>query len=143
MSQHFLLSSRARTLTLASVTRMSDEEVERVFIRLRWQDNSGDPYCPHCGCTIVYACRGLAALRAGTAKPAKRISRSRAGRCLLSIRCRSEPTCSSTAAGALLLPHAPCFPLHAGTGSLRTRRWSEPDSNSRSHLRRYRCEAQE
>jgi hypothetical protein len=24
-----------------------------------------------------------------------------------------------------------------------TRRWSKPDSNSRSHLRRYRCEAQE
>jgi hypothetical protein len=28
-------------------------------------------------------------------------------------------------------------------GSLLTRRWSKPDSNSRSHLRRYRCEAQE
>jgi hypothetical protein len=29
------------------------------------------------------------------------------------------------------------------SGSHRTRRWSEPDSNSRSHLRRYRCEVQE
>ncbi len=43
MSQHFLLSSRARTLTLASVMRMSEEEVERVFIRLRWADNKGEP----------------------------------------------------------------------------------------------------
>jgi hypothetical protein len=26
--------------------RLSDEEVERVFIRLRWADNNGDAYCP-------------------------------------------------------------------------------------------------
>jgi hypothetical protein len=26
--------------------RMSDEEVERTFIRLRWQDNNAAPYCP-------------------------------------------------------------------------------------------------
>jgi transposase-like protein len=37
--------------------RMTDEEVERVFVRLRWADNNGDAYCPHCGCTIVYSCR--------------------------------------------------------------------------------------
>jgi transposase-like protein len=57
MAQHFLLTAAARTLTLASVARMSDEEAERVFIRLRWSDNSGDAYCPHCGCTIVYMAR--------------------------------------------------------------------------------------
>jgi transposase-like protein len=57
MSQHFLLTSAARTLSLASVARMSDEEAERVFVRLRWSDNDGDAYCPHCGCLIVYSCR--------------------------------------------------------------------------------------
>ena len=57
MPAHFLLTSAARTLTLASVARMSDEEAERVFVRLRWADNHGDAYCPHCGCLIVYACR--------------------------------------------------------------------------------------
>ena len=57
MSQHFLLSAAARTLPLASVVRMSDEEVERVFIRLRWADNGGNAYCPHCGCTTVYMAR--------------------------------------------------------------------------------------
>ena len=57
MTAHFLLTSAARTLTLASVARMSDEEAERVFVRLRWADNHGDAYCPHCGCLIVYACR--------------------------------------------------------------------------------------
>jgi transposase-like protein len=63
MSQRFLLSPRAKTLTLASVMRMSDEEVERVFIRLRWASNEGKPYCPRCGCTIVYGSRRKGALR--------------------------------------------------------------------------------
>src|SRR5271155_2453305 len=57
MASHFLLSSAARTLTLASVVRMSDEEVERVFIRLRWVDNKGEAFCPHCGCPTVYMAR--------------------------------------------------------------------------------------
>src|SRR6202030_916730 len=53
MSQHFLLSSRAKTLTLASVARMSDEEAEAVFRKIRWASNNGDPFCPKCGATIV------------------------------------------------------------------------------------------
>src|ERR1700740_837399 len=57
MAQHFLLTSAARTLSLASVMRMSDEEAERTFVRLRWSDNGGNAYCPHFGCTIVYSCR--------------------------------------------------------------------------------------
>ena len=57
MPQHFLLSSRARTLSLASVMRMSDAEAERTFVRLRWADSDGNAYCPHCGCAIVYSCR--------------------------------------------------------------------------------------
>jgi transposase-like protein len=50
-------SSRAKTLTLASVARMSDEETEAVFRKIRWASNNGDPFCPKCGCTIVYDCR--------------------------------------------------------------------------------------
>src|SRR6478672_12569493 len=57
MAQHFLLSAAARTLTLASVARMSDEEAERVFMRLRWADNGGNAYCSHCGCTTIYMAR--------------------------------------------------------------------------------------
>jgi transposase-like protein len=57
MSQHFLLSAAARTLTVAFVVRMPEEEVERTFVRLRWQDNEGNAYCPHCGCTTVYLAR--------------------------------------------------------------------------------------
>jgi Transposase zinc-ribbon domain len=57
MAQHFLLTSAAQTLSLASVARMSEEEAERVFVNLRWADNAGNAYCPHCGFTIVYSCR--------------------------------------------------------------------------------------
>src|ERR1700680_1248405 len=57
MSQHFLLSAAARTLTVAFVARMREEEVERPFARLRWADNGGGAYCPHCGCATVYSAR--------------------------------------------------------------------------------------
>src|SRR6266446_271861 len=63
MSQHFLLSAAAKTLTLGSVVRMSDSEVETTFIRLRWSDNNHEPYCPKCGGTIVYRSRRKGSLR--------------------------------------------------------------------------------
>jgi transposase-like protein len=37
--------------------RMSDEEAEQTFVKLRWSDNGGNAYCPHCGCPTVYSCR--------------------------------------------------------------------------------------
>src|SRR6266699_1217097 len=55
MSQHFLLSAAARTLSLADVARMSDEEAHARFVEIRWADNAGQPYCPKCGCVTVYA----------------------------------------------------------------------------------------
>ncbi len=55
MSQHFLLSAKARTLSLASVLRMTDAEAETTFRNLRWP--SGKPVCPHCECATVYECR--------------------------------------------------------------------------------------
>src|SRR6266581_3963933 len=63
MPQHFLLSSAAKSLTLGQVARMSDGEAERVFIRLRWSDNSGEAFCPKCGCTICYASRRKGCVR--------------------------------------------------------------------------------
>lgn len=33
---------------------MSDEEARATFRRIRWADNSGEPYCPRCGCVKVY-----------------------------------------------------------------------------------------
>jgi transposase-like protein len=63
MTQHFLLSSAAKSLTLGQVARMSDEEAERIFIRLRWQDNGGQPYCPKCGATTVWQSRRKGCVR--------------------------------------------------------------------------------
>ncbi len=57
MSQHFLLSSRAKTLNLASVFRMSDEAAEKAFRLVRWPDTDGEPVCPACGGVDAYDCR--------------------------------------------------------------------------------------
>lgn len=57
MSQHFLLSSRAKTLSLASVLRMSDEEAEATFTAIRWAHTNGKPVCAHCECPTVWDCR--------------------------------------------------------------------------------------
>jgi hypothetical protein len=54
MPQHFLLSSRARSLTLGQVLRLSDEEAHRKFVEIRFADNSGKPFCPRCGAVNVY-----------------------------------------------------------------------------------------
>lgn len=54
MSQHFLLSSKARSLSLAKVMRLSDEEAHATFKAIRWAGNGGEPFCPHCGCVAVY-----------------------------------------------------------------------------------------
>jgi transposase-like protein len=54
--QHFLLlSAAARTLSLVSVARMSDEEAHAKFCEIRWSDNGGKPYCPKCGNARVSA----------------------------------------------------------------------------------------
>jgi len=55
MSQHFLLSAAARTLSLSAVARMSEKEAHERFVAIRWADNDGKPYCPDCGCAKVYA----------------------------------------------------------------------------------------
>ena len=57
MAQHFLLSSRARSLSLASVMRMTDKEAEVMFAKVRWPETDGEPVCPSCGCLTVYECR--------------------------------------------------------------------------------------
>ncbi len=36
VSQHFLLSAKARTLSLSAVLRMTDQEAEAAFIRIGW-----------------------------------------------------------------------------------------------------------
>jgi transposase-like protein len=57
MPQHFLLSKAAKTLSLASVFRMSDAEAEATFKAVRWPDTQGEPVCPHCGGLDAYEAR--------------------------------------------------------------------------------------
>ncbi len=57
MAQHFLLSAKARTLSIGAVARMTDEAVETTFKAIRWADHDGSPHCPHCGSPTVYECR--------------------------------------------------------------------------------------
>jgi transposase-like protein len=57
MSSHFLLSARVRTLSLAQVMRLTDQEAEQAFMMVRWHVTSGKPGCPHCGSEIVWDCR--------------------------------------------------------------------------------------
>jgi len=54
MSQHFLLSTAARSLSLARVARMSEEEARDVFKQIRWSATGGEPFCPRCGCVGAY-----------------------------------------------------------------------------------------
>lgn len=68
MSQHFLLSPAAKTLSLVKVMRMSEEEARTAFRQIRWTETEGEPICPECGCVDhydlktrqVYKCKGCA-----------------------------------------------------------------------------------
>jgi len=57
MGQHFLLSRPAKSLTLAQVFRMTEEEAEAAFRSVRWADTNGAPVCPKCGGLNAYDCR--------------------------------------------------------------------------------------
>jgi len=54
MSQHFLLSSKARSLSLAQVMRLTDDEAYDTFKAIRWADTEGKPFCAACGGVVIY-----------------------------------------------------------------------------------------
>jgi transposase-like protein len=49
MAQHFLLSSKARELSMVKIMMMSDLEAFEVFKNVRWSSTNGEPVCPCCG----------------------------------------------------------------------------------------------
>jgi hypothetical protein len=59
MSQHFLLSKTARSLSLARVARLSDDEARKVFQNIRWASTNGEPVCPRCGCVAAGIARSF------------------------------------------------------------------------------------
>jgi transposase-like protein len=52
--QHFLLSAKARTLSLARVMRLSDDDAYLTFKDFRWASTNGEPVCPKCGCLTIW-----------------------------------------------------------------------------------------
>ena len=54
MAAHFLLSPLCRTLSVAEVARISEEEAWRAFCRIRWAATGGDPVCPRCQGLVHY-----------------------------------------------------------------------------------------
>jgi hypothetical protein len=46
MAQHFLLSARARTLSVATIARLTDDEAQAMFVSIRFAENKGEPFCP-------------------------------------------------------------------------------------------------
>ncbi len=57
MAIHFLQSKAARTLSLAQVFRMTEEEAETAFRKIRWSATEGKPVCPECGGLAPYEYR--------------------------------------------------------------------------------------
>ena len=45
MSQHFLLSSKARSLSIMNIVKMSDMEAFEMFKEIRWNKTNEDVIC--------------------------------------------------------------------------------------------------
>lgn len=58
MSQHFLLSAKARTLSLRDIFAAGEDRAYETFRKLRWPDTNGEPVCPRCGCLDAYGLKG-------------------------------------------------------------------------------------
>jgi len=54
MPLHFLHTSAAKSLSLATVARMSDGEAWEAFRLIRWASSGGEAVCPRCGCLDSY-----------------------------------------------------------------------------------------
>jgi len=55
LTQHFLLSSYARSLSLKAIFREGEDAAYKTFCRLRWPENDGEPVCPRCGHYEAYS----------------------------------------------------------------------------------------
>jgi hypothetical protein len=54
MAQHFLLSARARSVSLRDVYAGGEEKAWELFKQMRWPDTDGKPVCPKCGSLYAY-----------------------------------------------------------------------------------------
>jgi transposase-like protein len=54
MAQHFLLSAKARTLSLRTIFAEGEDAAYATFRKLRWPQTDGEPVCPRCGSLDAY-----------------------------------------------------------------------------------------
>jgi transposase-like protein len=52
--QHFLLSAKARTISLKAVFSMGEKKAYETFCQMRWPETDGEAVCPRCGCVESY-----------------------------------------------------------------------------------------
>lgn len=52
---HFVQLAKARTLSLRDIYAGGEDKAFKTFCELRWPETSGEPVCPRCGETNVYA----------------------------------------------------------------------------------------
>lgn len=55
MAQHFLLSAKARTLSLKAIYKGGEAKAYETFCAIRWDETDGDPVCPRCGSLDAYS----------------------------------------------------------------------------------------
>jgi transposase-like protein len=49
--------SAARTLSVAAVMQMNEDEAREAFARIRWHEQDGKPFCGRCGGVELYVCK--------------------------------------------------------------------------------------
>ncbi|MBY5846414.1 DUF4132 domain-containing protein [Rhizobium leguminosarum] len=62
--QHPLLRPDGRNLDPEKVWSLTEDAAYGLFVDFRWADNSGNPYCPRCGCLEPWVCKFLEANQA-------------------------------------------------------------------------------
>ena len=85
MPTHFLLTAKARSISLSEVFRMGEDQAWGLFKEMRWPDTNGKPICPKCGNTECYdiaarrkheckACRHQFSVTSGTILASRKMS---------------------------------------------------------------------
>ena len=92
MAQYFLLSAKARTLTLAAVLRMTDLQAEATFAAIRWPETDGATICPSAPARPATTAAARTARCGSAARRAARISASRPALYSPTTSCRCRPT---------------------------------------------------
>ena len=54
MAQHFLLSAKARSISLREVYCAGEDAAWAMFKQMRWPETNGKPVCPRCDHTEAY-----------------------------------------------------------------------------------------